>query len=96
MARRQTNAQKAAELQRHLKDKNYDPIVEILRIAKGHNTKSDIRLKIAMDLLPYVYAKKKAVEMTAPPQPVTFNFDLSGETANGNKVQDEAAPEAVV
>jgi len=87
MARRLTKAEQAAKLQQCLRDKNYDPVSEILRIAQGHNTKQELRLKIAMDLLPYVYAKKKAVEMDVQSQPVTFNIDLSGAD-NGNEVQD--------
>ena len=88
---RVSRARKALCLQEALKSKNYDPLAEVIRIATSHNTKQELRLKIAMELIPYLYAKKKAVEMDVSAQPVTFNFDLTGKRNDGNEVQNTEA-----
>ncbi len=41
---------------------NYDPLESLLRIVQDETTPLDTRIKINLDLLPYLYPRRKAVQ----------------------------------
>jgi len=43
---------------------NFDPIENLIEIVKNKCTPLDLRVKINLDLLPYIYPKRKPLEST--------------------------------
>ena len=48
---------------------NYDPLKSLLKIVKDENTPLDTRIKINLDLLPYIYPKRKSIDMNSGESP---------------------------
>src|SRR5574344_2280428 len=42
---------------------NYTPLEALINIAGDKNTPLDAKIKINLDLLPYIYPKRKAIEL---------------------------------
>lgn len=42
---------------------NYNPLEALINIAGDKNTPLDAKIKINLDLLPYIYPKRKAIEL---------------------------------
>ena len=69
---------RAEELISRMQDGNYDPLEELMKLAKQSRVKPELKLQIARELMQYRYPKLKAIEHdTKSEQPVVFNFDLS-------------------
>lgn len=47
-----------------LRDLNFDPVIEMVKIFKSRDCPVDIQAKICVDLLQYLHPKRKAVEHT--------------------------------
>ena len=62
-----TPNKKTAELMELLGD--YNPVKRLIEIAQDENTSLDMQVKINLDLLPYIYPKRKAIDMTAGETP---------------------------
>ena len=43
---------------------DYNPFTSLLTIAKDKTTPLDMQVKINLDLMPYIYPKRRAVEVT--------------------------------
>ena len=56
-----TPNKKTTELMELLGD--YNPIQRLIEIAKDENTSLDMQVKINLDLLPYIYPKRKSIDM---------------------------------
>lgn len=91
MAGRKSNAQRAMELANTLRNElKYDPLAELVRIAKRTKTKDEVKKQIAVELMQYIYPKQKAVELDQNNgQPVVFNIDLTGNATTPNIYEDE-------
>lgn len=62
-----------------MKEGNYNPLEELIRLATSKGVDTKTKIKIATDMMQYVYPKQKAVEVDQKQgQQVTFNFDLTG------------------
>ena len=48
---------------------DYNPIVRLIEIAKDENTSLDMQVKINLDLMPYIYPKRKSIDMNADDMP---------------------------
>ena len=48
---------------------DYNPIVRLIEIAKDENTSLDMQVKINLDLLPYIYPKRKSIDMNSNEMP---------------------------
>ena len=48
---------------------DYNPIVRLIEIAKDKNTSLDMHVKINLDLLPYIYPKRKSIDMNSNEMP---------------------------
>lgn len=83
MAGRKSNAQRAMELAATLRNElSYDPLIELVKIAKSSKAKAELKKQIAVELLQYIYPKQKAVELDqSNGQPVVFNIDLTGNSS---------------
>ena len=44
---------------------NYNPVKRLIEIAKDENTSLDMQVKINLDLLPYIYPKRKSIDMNS-------------------------------
>lgn len=42
---------------------SYDPLESLLNIVKDENTPLETKIRINLDLLPYIYPKRKAIEL---------------------------------
>ena len=42
---------------------NYNPLESLLRIVQDETTPLDTKIRINLDLLPYIYPKRKAIEL---------------------------------
>ena len=62
-----TPNKKTTELMELLGD--YNPIVRLIEIAKDENTSLDMQVKINLDLLPYIYPKRKSINMNSNETP---------------------------
>ena len=62
-----TPNKKTTELMELLGD--YNPIVRLIEIAKDENTSLDMQVKINLDLLPYIYPKRKSIDMNSNEMP---------------------------
>ena len=62
-----TPNKKTTELMELLGD--YNPIVRLIEIAKDENTSLDMQVKINLDLLPYIYSKRKSIDMNSNDMP---------------------------
>ena len=62
-----TPNKKTTELMELLGD--YNPIVRLIEIAKDENTSLDMQVKINLDLLPYIYPKRKSIDMNSNDMP---------------------------
>ena len=66
-------------------DLDYDPASELINLARGPSTPLEIRVHIHLQLLPYLYPKRRPVDAT--PEPMTTNvittLDNSGECSDG-------------
>ena len=58
-----TPNKKTTELMELLGD--YNPIQRLIEIAKDENTSLDMQVKINLDLLPYIYPKRKSIDMNS-------------------------------
>lgn len=65
-----------------LTELNLDPLAELVAISKNSDVTAELRARILMDLMGYVYPKRKALQ-THPPgaQPVVFNIDFGQSEA---------------
>ena len=48
---------------------DYDPLKSLLKIVQDDNTPLDTRIKINLDLLPYIYPKRKSIDMNSNEMP---------------------------
>ena len=48
---------------------DYDPLKSLLKIVQDDNTPLDTRIKINLDLLPYIYPKRKSIDMNSNDMP---------------------------
>ena len=48
---------------------DYNPIIRLIEIAKDENTSLDMQVKINLDLLPYIYPKRKSIDMNSNEMP---------------------------
>ena len=48
---------------------DYDPLKSLLKIVQDDNTPLDTRIKINLDLLPYIYPKRKSIVMNSNDMP---------------------------
>lgn len=62
-----TPNKKTTELMELLGD--YNPIQRLIEIAKDENTSLDMQVKINLDLLPYIYPKRKSIDMNSNEMP---------------------------
>jgi len=77
---RMTNKRRADQLLALMKDNNYNPLDELIKLTKHSSMDARTRIKVAIELMQYVYPKQKAVELDQNQgQPVTFNIDLTGK-----------------
>lgn len=75
-----SKATRAEQLISQMKDQNYDPMEELIKIAKCSRTNAALRVQIAKEIMQYAYPKQKAIEVDHRQEtPITFNFDLSGD-----------------
>ena len=83
---RKTNAQRAQELANTLRhDLQYDPLVELVKLAKHSRVDASLKKQIACELMQYIYPKQKAVELDqSNGQPVIFNVDLGASNNAAN------------
>lgn len=75
---RVTKQKRIEELARRLEyELNYDPLVELVKLAKHSQTKAEMKTKIALELMPYKYPKLKAAEVdNSGGKPVVLNFAM--------------------
>lgn len=57
-----TPNRKTRKLQRILEDKDFDPVLELIALAKDPETSRGDKKDICKDLVQYIYPKRKAVE----------------------------------
>lgn len=62
-----TPNKKTTELMELLGD--YNPIQRLIEIAQDENTSLDMQVKINLDLLPYIYPKRKSIDMNSDESP---------------------------
>lgn len=62
-----TPNKKTTELMELLGD--YNPIQRLIEIAQDENTSLDMQVKINLDLLPYIYPKRKSIDMNSGESP---------------------------
>ena len=48
---------------------DYNPITRLIEIAKDENTPLDMQVKINLDLMPYIYPKRKSIDMNTNDMP---------------------------
>jgi len=60
-----TPNRRTAQLTERLAELGCDPLEGLARIAADPTTESSLRVRIYADLLPFVYPKRKAVELAA-------------------------------
>lgn len=48
---------------------NYNPLDALLAISQDENTPLDMQVKINLDLMPYIYPKRKSIDMNADDMP---------------------------
>ena len=80
-----TPNKKTTELMELLGD--YNPIVRLIEIAKDENTSLDMQVKINLDLLPYIYPKRKSIDMNSNDMPevkIYINHEEVGVEAKEN------------
>ena len=76
---------KTTELMELLGD--YNPIVRLIEIAKDENTSLDMQVKINLDLLPYIYPKRKSIDMNSNEMPevkIYINHEQVGVDSKEN------------
>jgi hypothetical protein len=84
-----TKARRAEMLLEQMKDLNYNPLDQLIQLAKHSQVDAKTKVRIATELMQYMYPKQKAVEIDHNQgQAVTFNFDLSGAEPTGSVVPD--------
>lgn len=88
---RMTKQKKAEELARRLEyELNYDPLEELVKLAKHSRTNSAVKKQIAVDLMPYKYPKLKAVEVDqSGGKPVIMNFAMPADHPTIAEMQEE-------
>ena len=60
---------------------DYNPITRLIEIAKDENTPLDMQVKINLDLMPYIYPKRKSIDMNTNEMPdvkIYINHDEVG------------------
>ena len=65
----------------------YNPIVRLIEIAKDENTSLDMQVKINLDLLPYIYPKRKSIDMNTNEMPevkIYINHEEVGANSKNN------------
>ena len=62
-----TPNKKTTELLELLGD--YNPITRLIEIVKDENTPLDMQVKINLDLMPYIYPKRKSIDMNTNEMP---------------------------
>lgn len=60
-----TPNKRTAELAARLAELNLDPLEGLAKIAQDPATEPGLRAKVLSDLLPYMYPRRKAVELAA-------------------------------
>jgi hypothetical protein len=75
---------------------NLDPLAELVEMTKSQDVTVELRARILMDLMGYVYPKRKALQ-TRPPgmQPVVFNIDLGNHKAEGEIMESAVSTSKV-
>ena len=58
-----TPNKKSLELLQKLEELNYEPLEKLIIIANDDKTSTELKVKINLELLSYIYPKKKAVAM---------------------------------
>lgn len=95
MARISKKQRRAEMLLAQMQDENYNPLQELIKISKHSRVDVPTKVRIAMDLMNYVYPRQKAVEVDHKQgQQVTFNFDLTGDQQVINQAIKENEAEA--
>lgn len=69
----------------------YDPLVELVTLARKPSTSTNERIKIAQDLMSYVYPKVKAVT-TDTNQGEVINITVQYDDTDSAKKMQEALP----
>ena len=65
------------ELVDRLHDLGVDPVAGLAEIAKDENAPLEIRARVQMELMAYLYPKRKAVEVAGPNQPpIVINLGI--------------------
>ena len=66
---------------------DYDPLKSLLKIVQDDNTPLDTRIKINLDLLPYIYPKRKSIDMNSNDMPevkIYINHEEVGVESKDN------------
>ena len=66
---------------------DYNPIVRLIEIAKDENTSLDMQVKINLDLMPYIYPKRKSIDMNTNDMPdvkIYINHEEVGANSKNN------------
>ena len=80
-----TPNKKTTELMELLGD--YNPITRLIEIAKDENTPLDMQVKINLDLMPYIYPKRKSIDMNTNEMPdvkIYINHEEVGVNSKNN------------
>ena len=81
-----TPNKKTTELMELLGD--YNPIARLIEIAKDENTPLlDMQVKINLDLMPYIYPKRKSIDMNTNDMPdvkIYINHEEVGANSKNN------------
>ena len=77
---RMNKKRRAEQLVEQMQAGNYNPLEELIKLAKHSRIDPKTKIRIATELMQYMYPKQKAIELDQNQgQPVTFNFDLGGQ-----------------
>lgn len=66
---------------------DYNPITRLIEIAKNENTPLDMQVKINLDLMPYIYPKRKSIDMNTNEMPdvkIFINHEEVGVNSKSN------------
>ena len=80
-----TPNKKTTELMELLGD--YNPVTRLIEIAKDENTPLDMQVKINLDLMPYIYPKRKSIDMNTDDMPevkIFINHEQVGADCKEN------------
>lgn len=89
MAIKPKKARRVDILLDEMRKQNFDPAVELIKMAKANNISAAERIRICQSLMTHVYPTMKAVELdTKSGQPVVFNFDIGKTTQSDRSTQN--------